>query len=199
MVAKDANATDADIVDKIRQLFNERGHSLYGGEAVTQLEHALQAAHLAEQAGDDSATIAAALLHDLGHLLHDLDDNAPEQGVDDVHEQLANEWLTNYFLPAVTEPVRLHVAAKRYLCTVDPGYLEGLSEPSLLSLELQGGLLTNDESREFEQHSMFEQIVQVRRYDDQAKVVGLATPDVEHFLRHVEACLSLPKRAEASS
>lgn len=199
MVVSDPDRADDDIVDKIRQLFNARGHSLYGGEAVTQLEHALQAAYLAEQAGADSPTIAAALLHDLGHLLHDLDDNAPEQGVDDVHEQLADEWLTKYFPPEVTEPVRLHVAAKRYLCTVDPGYLEGLSEPSLLSLKLQGGLLTNEESQDFEQHSLFKQIVQVRRYDDQAKVEGMKTPEVEHFLRYVEECLSLPERVEASS
>ncbi len=185
-----------DVVGEIRRLFDQRGGSMYGGESVTQLEHALQAASLAENAAASSATISAALLHDIGHLLHDLDDDAPDKGVDDVHEVLANEWLIKYFPREVTEPVRLHVAAKRYLCTVESEYYDQLSEPSQVSFKLQGGALADEEVKEFEQHDLFEQIVQVRRYDDEAKIVDLATPDLEHFLQHVAECVSCAERAE---
>ena len=104
------------IVDEIQKLFEEHGGSLYGGEAVTQLEHALQAAMLAETEGASPALIAAALLHDIGHLLHNLPDDAPDADIDDVHEQLAHNLLCKNFGPEVTEPVRMHVEAKRYLC-----------------------------------------------------------------------------------
>ena len=104
----------------VATLFQSRGDSEYGGEGVSQREHALQAALLAQHAGANEALVAAALLHDIGHLLHDLPDDAPEQSIDDVHENRAAAWLTRHFGPHVTEPVRLHVAAKRYLCAVDP-------------------------------------------------------------------------------
>ena len=84
----------------------------------------------------------AALLHDVGHLLHDLPDDAPDDGIDDVHEQLGDHWLKKFFVPAVCDPVRLHVDAKRYLCAVEPDYLATLSPPSLHSLRLQGGPFT---------------------------------------------------------
>ena len=190
-------STESDVVTEIRQLFTRRGDSLYGGEAVTQLEHALQAAYLAEQEGAAPTTIAAALLHDIGHLLHDLEDDAPHQGVDDVHEKLADEWLADRFSAEVKEPIRLHVAAKRYLCQADTDYLNGLSEPSKLSLQLQGGPYTEAEAKDFEQHQLFEQIVQVRRYDDLAKVANLPTPDLEHFLQYVSDCVMCTEEAES--
>jgi phosphonate degradation associated HDIG domain protein len=173
------------IAGKIGQMFDERGDSLYGGEGVTQLEHALQAATLAEAGSADSATIVAALLHDIGHLLHDLPDDAPDAGIDDVHEQLAYEWLGQHFGPDVTEPIRMHVDAKRYLCCVEPEYLQTLSPPSAQSLMLQGGPYSADEAREFERHPFFEQAVQVRRWDDLAKVPEFETPSLDHFLSYV--------------
>ncbi|MEM8947457.1 MAG: phosphonate degradation HD-domain oxygenase [Planctomycetota bacterium] len=191
------SSTESDVVAEIRQLFISRGDSLYGGESVTQLEHALQAAYLAEQEGAAQTTIAAALLHDIGHLLHDLEDDAPDKGVDDAHEQLADEWLADKFPAEVTEPIRLHVAAKRYLCQVDADYLNGLSEPSKLSLQLQGGPYTETEARDFEKHQLVEQVVQVRRYDDLAKVVDLQTPDLEHFLQYVSECVVCAEEAES--
>jgi phosphonate degradation associated HDIG domain protein len=173
------------IVDEIRGLFEKNGGSLYGGEAVTQLEHALQAAMLAETDGADAGLITAALLHDIGHLLHDLPDDAPDDGVDDVHELRAHKWLRNHFGPEVTEPVRLHVDAKRYLCAVEPAYRASLSPPSLHSLELQGGAFRADEARKFEQLTFFQQGTRLRRWDDLAKVEGRVTPGLDHYLSYV--------------
>jgi [1-hydroxy-2-(trimethylamino)ethyl]phosphonate dioxygenase len=177
------------IVDKIKSLFESHGGSLYGGELVTQLEHALQAAMMAEDEGARPHLIAAALLHDVGHLLHDLPEDAPDAGIDDVHEQLAYKWLSEHFGPEVTEPVRLHVDAKRYLCAVEPEYWASLSPVSQQSLELQGGVFSEEEAREFEQSSFCEPGVRLRRWDDRAKVVGLETPDLDHFLNYVRAAL----------
>src|SRR5262245_30513043 len=136
-------------VDDILELWERRGGSDYGGEAVTQLEHALQSAWQAEQEQASAALIAAALLHDVGHLLHDLPDDAPEQGIDDAHENSGGNYLKGLFPPAVLEPIRLHVAAKRYLCAVDPQYQSQLSGPSIVSLGLQGGPMTETEVADF--------------------------------------------------
>lgn len=170
------------------ELFRHRGSSQYGHEAVTQLEHALQAAMFAERDGGDAALITAALLHDVGHLLHALPDHAPGQGIDDHHETAAANWLAKRFGPVVVEPVRLHVAAKRYLCAVEPEYREVLSGPSLVSLELQGGLLSDAEREEFESSVYCAAAVRLRRWDDAAKVVGLATPPLEHFAQYIDGC-----------
>jgi phosphonate degradation associated HDIG domain protein len=187
------------IADEIAELFRRRGSSLYGGEAVTQLEHALQAADLAEQSGAQPTLILAALLHDVGHLLHNLPDDAPDEGIDDVHEALGDRWLRRHFAPAVCDPVRLHVAAKRYLCAVDPRYQASLSPPSLQSLHLQGGPFTPSEVREFEAEPYFQESVDLRRWDDLAKVPGLETPDLSHYLEFVPAGLLSGAPVEASS
>jgi [1-hydroxy-2-(trimethylamino)ethyl]phosphonate dioxygenase len=182
-------ATAASMAETIEDLFRRKGGSLYGGESVTQLEHALQAAHLAEQTGASPASIVAALLHDVGHLLHDLPDDAPDDGVDDVHERLGDVWLRKAFEPAVCDPVRLHVAAKRYLCTVDPAYQADLSPASLQSLKLQGGPYNVQEAREFEAEPYFKECVELRRWDDLAKIPGLETPPLAHFLTYLPACM----------
>jgi [1-hydroxy-2-(trimethylamino)ethyl]phosphonate dioxygenase len=170
----------------IKSLFERNGSSLYGGESVTQLEHALQAALLAEIEGADPALIVAALLHDVGHLLHDLSADAPDVGVDDVHEQLAYDWLRDYFGPEVTEPVRMHVDAKRYLCAVDPQYEVSLSPPSQQSLLLQGGRYSEAGVKEFERRPYFAEGIRLRRWDDRAKVPSLEAPSLDHFLSYVE-------------
>jgi phosphonate degradation associated HDIG domain protein len=154
---------------------------------VTQLEHALQAAWLAEKEGAAPALIAAALLHDIGHLLHDLPEDIAEQGIDAEHEKLASAWLSQSFGTEVTEPVRLHVDAKRYLCAAVPGYRERLSEASKLSLKLQGGPLAPAAAERFAAGPNADAAIAVRRWDDEAKVVGLATPALEHFMPHLEA------------
>jgi len=180
---------DDDPIEAIVQLFARHGESLYGGEAVTQIEHALQAASLAVSAGADDAQVTAALLHDVGHLLHTLPDDAPEQGVDDRHEELAARRLSAWFGADVCEPIRLHVDAKRYLTATEPSYLAGLSAASLTSLALQGGPMDMTEQESFRRHSRWREAVELRRWDDQAKVPGLETPDIGFYLATVRACL----------
>ncbi|HTN73693.1 MAG TPA: HD domain-containing protein [Pirellulaceae bacterium] len=174
---------------KLLKLWRTAGESRYGGEAVTQLEHALQAAMFAERDGACAELIAAALLHDVGHLLHGLPDDAPDQGVDDNHEELGARWLKKHFRPEVVEPVRLHVHAKRYLCYADAQYFKLLSAPSIQSLLLQGGPLTATEAAEFEQHPHYAAAVELRRWDEQAKIPALPTPPLEHFLPMLEHSL----------
>ena len=173
------------VAAEVLELFRIGGESLYGGEAITQLEHGLQAARLAEEEGADSNLIVAALLHDIGHLLHDLPDDAPDRGVDDAHEKLGATWLLHRFPASVLEPVRMHVDSKRYLCATEPGYWDSLSEPSKISLNLQGGPMDEEECAEFRSNPHFDSAVRLRRWDDLAKVVGLETPGLDHYLSHV--------------
>lgn len=180
--------------EQIVRLFQQNGNSQYGGEAVSQLQHALQAAWLAEQEGADASLVAAALLHDVGHLLHDLPDDAPDHGVDDRHEVLGERWLDRHFPREVVEPVRLHVDAKRYLCAVDPTYLGLLSEPSALSLRLQGGPMSEAEAAAFRTSPHHERAVRLRRWDDQAKDPTLATPPIEHFAQYLDAAATAAAR-----
>lgn len=174
------------ITQHIAQCFATRGDSEYGGESVTQLEHALQCSYLAEQAGATTELVVAALLHDIGHLLHELPDDAPEQGIDDHHENSGYRFLQKHFSKAVTEPVRQHVAAKRYLVSVDSEYLSQLSEPSLISLKLQGGLMSPKEQQDFTTGEYWQDSVRLRRWDDLAKVIDLQTPDLQHYLPMVQ-------------
>jgi [1-hydroxy-2-(trimethylamino)ethyl]phosphonate dioxygenase len=170
-------------------LWKQHGGSMYGSEAVTQMEHALQTAALARNAGASPALVAAALLHDVGHLLHELPDDAPEQGIDDRHEDLAANYLEKYFRQEVTEPIRLHVDAKRYLCTTTSDYLAQLSEPSVVSLRLQGGLMNEAEIQAFEANPYAADAVRLRRWDDLAKDPEAVTPPIEAFADDLNAGL----------
>lgn len=176
------------VIAEIEALFAARGGAHYG-EGVSQTEHALQAALCAERDGATPALIAAALLHDIGHLLVDEPEDIAEHGIDTEHESVASAWLSRHFGPEVTEPVRLHVAAKRYLCTAEPGYLERLSPASVLSLKLQGGPLSDAEAAAFAAGPQAAAAASLRRWDDEAKVAGLTTPGLVHFRRYVEAAL----------
>ncbi len=177
------------LTQQIESLFSQRGDSEYGGEAVTQLEHALQCATLAEQEGAPTTLIVAALLHDIGHLLHDLPADAPEQGIDDVHEQQGYRFLKEQLPASVAEPVKLHVQAKRYLCTAEKTYFAQLSEPSRVSLELQGGKMSAEEQENFRAGRYWQEALQLRKWDDQAKVTGLETAGLEHFLPLIDQAL----------
>lgn len=139
------------------------------GEAATQLDHIVQCGHLAAEAGEDDAMIVAALLHDIGQFIDDAGHAAERLNIDARHEDLGADFLAQWFGPEVTEPVRLHVAAKRYLCAVDAGYEAALSQASKLSLDLQGGAMSPAEQAAFEANPWFAQAVRLRRYDDTGK------------------------------
>ncbi len=170
-------------------LIDGKGQRLYGLSALDQRAHALQAAHLAEQSGGDSALIVAALVHDIGHMVHDLGEDPAAEGIDDRHEERGAAWLQDRFCAAVTEPVRLHVAAKRYLCGTEADYFARLSPDSVRSLALQGGPMSADEIAAFEAQPHYAAAVQLRRFDEAAKVKGLAVPDAMHYAAHLNACL----------
>jgi [1-hydroxy-2-(trimethylamino)ethyl]phosphonate dioxygenase len=172
------------VIEEIRAAFARRGAETYG-EGVSQLEHALQCAKCAERDGAGAALIAATLLHDIGHLIHDLPADIADQGIDAQHESLGSAWLSRHFGPDVTEPVRLHVAAKRYLAATEPGYFDLLSPASVQSLQLQGGLMSAQERARFAAERFAEDAVRLRRWDDEGKVVGMATPALDHFERYL--------------
>ncbi|MFO0851719.1 MAG: HD domain-containing protein [Gemmataceae bacterium] len=184
--------TPAELLAKIEDLFLTRGGAQYSGEAVSQLEHALQAAWAAEQADVPDHLVAAALLHDVGHLLHGHGEDCAGRGIDDRHEELGRRFLTTAFGPAVTEPIRLHVAAKRFLCATDPEYTARLSDASVLSLRLQGGPMTHAEAAEFQAHPHAADALALRRWDEAAKTPELRTPSFDHFKPYLERCLARP-------
>ncbi|WP_459618288.1 phosphonate degradation HD-domain oxygenase [Bordetella sp. 2513F-2] len=166
---------------RIAALFEGYGSAYYGDEAVTQTQHALQCARLAEQAGEAPELVAAALLHDLGHLLQ-----AESRNLDMRHQDVAARSLAPLLGPAVTEPIRLHVAAKRYLCAADPSYHATLSPASQASLVLQGGPYDEAGRREFAAHAHAEAALRLRRYDDVAKDADAVTPPLAHYMALVE-------------
>ena len=173
---------------ELLDIFVGRATRRYGLSEINQLQHALQAAAHAEADGAPPATVLASLLHDVGPMIHQLGEDPAARGVDDVHEELGAKWLAERFGPEVSEPVRLHVAAKRYLCTTESDYFGKLAPDSVRSLELQGGLMSADELADFRAHPLHAEAVRLRRYDEEAKDPRASTPDFDHFLRHVEAC-----------
>lgn len=179
-----------EVLARVEAMFTERGGGEYHGEAVTQLEHALQCAWMAEKDGQPAEIIAAALAHDVGHLLQGHGEDYLDNHINDRHEDLGARFLGRAFGPEVTEPIRLHVPAKRYLAAVRPGYRELLSPASTKSLELQGGPMTPEEAQVFECEPHFAAARAVRQYDDLAKVVGLAIPPYAHFRKYLVATLS---------
>ena len=176
----------------IERLFAERGGEQYAGEPVTQLEHALQCALFAQDEGADDELVTAALLHDLGHLLHDLGPTPTLQGIDDVHQYRALPFLRGLFGDAVINPVKLHVDAKRYLCATRTGYFAALSEDSKRSLGLQGGIFNEGQAEAFIAQSGAPEAVRLRVWDDLAKTAGLATPPLAHFLKRARYCAIAP-------
>jgi phosphonate degradation associated HDIG domain protein len=176
-------------IEQIATLLTLKAEGQYGLAEVNQRQHALQTAWLAERAACPDTLITACLLHDIGHLIHDLGDNPAENGVDDRHEERGHAFLVSSFGPEVTEPVRLHVAAKRFLCGTEADYFAKLSKDSVLSLSLQGGPMSEAEAASFRALPHAAEAVLLRRFDEQAKVKDLATPLVAHFLPYVERCL----------
>jgi phosphonate degradation associated HDIG domain protein len=183
-------ATRDTIVDTIADILTRRGADSYLGEAVTMRQHMLQAAAQAEREGAPDELVAAALLHDIGHYTGEFGDDYIEQGTDNFHEDAGAALLAPFFPSLVVECVRLHVAAKRYLCATDPTYFGRLTPASVATLALQGGPMEPDEIAAFERNPFFREAVRARIWDEAAKDPGALTPPFAHFapvLRRVVA------------
>jgi phosphonate degradation associated HDIG domain protein len=167
-------------------LFARKGGRAYDGEPVTQLEHALQTATRAADEGATPALVAAALLHDLGHLLNDQGETPTLRGLDDLHQFAALPFLRALYGDDVLAPIRLHVDAKRYLCATRVGYCEALSADSRRSLALQGGIFTPEEAAAFIAQPHAGDAVRLRLWDDLAKLPGAVTPPLAHFVTVLE-------------
>ncbi len=172
--------TQASCVDEIFAAFAARGADRYG-EEVTQLEHALQCAHLAAEDAAPASLVAAALLHDFGHFFEGRGHAAERDGVDAHHEAHGAALLRRWFGPEVTTPIAVHVAAKRHLCAVEPGYEDALSEASRLSLRLQGGRFSDEQAEAFAAAPFAAEAVRLRRWDDAGKLVGVAVPPLDAY------------------
>ncbi|WP_235037629.1 MULTISPECIES: phosphohydrolase [unclassified Novosphingobium] len=170
----------ADIIDTIFCIFNDMGHVHYG-EDITQMQHVLQCGQLAQMDGASASLVAAALMHDIGQFLDGAGDAAEQQGIDARHEVSGAAFLAPHFPPAVTRPILLHVAAKRYLCAVEPGYTEALSRASILSLGMQGGPMNAAQQAEFLRDPHFTDAIALRRYDDHGKRPQWDVPDLESY------------------
>ena len=169
------------VVPFIAALFANRGREHYLGEAVTIAEHMLQGATIAERNGDPEEIVAAALLHDIGHLSGESGSFSMSDAEDRFHEVAGARLLQPFFPRVVVDCCRFHVAAKRYLCATDPGYIDTLSAASVHSLKLQRGPMNAKEAAELETQPNFREIVSVRYLDDAGKQAGMATPGFAHF------------------
>jgi phosphonate degradation associated HDIG domain protein len=178
----------------IEQLFARHGAAQYSGEPVTQLEHALQTAHFAEQSEASDELVTACLLHDLGHLLNDQGETPTLRGIDDTHQYFALPFLRGLFSDAVLDAIKLHVDAKRYLCQANRGYYARLSDDSKRSLALQGGVFDPAEAARFIAQPAARDAVMLRQWDDLAKQADLATPSLAHFLDRAAAAAFVASR-----
>ena len=177
------------IIDEIIANMRRNTHMEYG-ERVTIVAHSIQTAVFAERDGADDLMIAAAFLHDYGHFVHDLGEDIAEEGIDAIHEELGAEALRDHFRNEVIEPMRLHVAAKRYLVATDEEYLKTVSPASMLSLEVQGGPFNEEDVREFEANPYFKRAIQLRLYDEAGKLPDLEVPDLEYYRPFLEKSLN---------
>ena len=171
------------ILEDIKNVYLTQGSTRYG-ENVTQLEHALQTAQLAIEDNYDDEFVAACFLHDIGHLHYA--EGLAQKNIDGEHEELGANYLSTAFSKNVTEPIRLHVAAKRYLCATKPEYHDTLSKASKHSLKLQGGPFVSEEVEEFEKNPLFEKAVKLRIYDDRGKIFDLEVISFEDILTLLE-------------
>lgn len=178
--------TAGNIVAFLGDIFERRGGEEYLGEPVTMAEHMLQGAHFAEKAGEPEVIIVAALLHDVGHFTSEFGTFSMDDVEDKFHEDAGAEVLGPFFPTLVTDCVRYHVAAKRYLCATKPSYYDRLSEASIHSLNLQGGAMNADEVTEFEKNPNLKEIVKVRYYDEAGKRADLDTEPFSHYAPMVQ-------------
>lgn len=178
------------VVDLILDLFAQRGAREYMGEAVTMSQHMEQSAACASADGAPDNLVVAALLHDIGHFVGDHPIEALENGIDNNHETIGASYLEPSFPPSVTEPIRLHVAAKRYLCATNNNYLNQLSAASVNSLMVQGGPMNPAEVREFETSPHHQEAIKLRLYDDDGKIAGLTIKPASEYRKTLESLLT---------
>ena len=178
--------------EELGAIYDRCGASAYFGEAVTVAEHSLQAAYFAQAAAAPAALVIAALLHDIGHLLGGAPDDLDAWTDDAHHELIGGGWLAKRFGPEVSEPVRLHVPAKRYLCATTAGYFDRLSAASVATLKLQGGPMTPSQITAFEAKPYWREAIRLRQWDDEGKVAGLRTPDFSSYASLIDR-LATPK------
>lgn len=169
------------IVSFLADIFERRGAESYLGESVSMAEHMLQGAWLAEQENAPDELVAAALLHDIGHYTSEFGTYSPDDTQDKCHDAAGARILEPFFPPIITECVRLHVAAKRYLCATNPGYHDQLSKASIHSLSLQGGPMNEVEVDQFEKNAYHQQAVRVRKWDDEGKVAHMKTKSFDDY------------------
>ena len=184
------NANPERVIDFILELFAQQGANEYMGEAVTMSQHMEQTAACAVADAAPDSLVIAALLHDIGHFIGEHPIDALEKGIDNDHETIGADYLRNHFADSISEPVRLHVAAKRYLCATDPDYFARLSPASVNSLEVQGGPMNAAEVAAFEANPHHRDAVRLRCYDDDGKVTGLTINPVTHYRATLESLVS---------
>jgi phosphonate degradation associated HDIG domain protein len=183
------------VTDELLSIYAGRGSAAYFGEAVTMAEHGLQAAYFAHASGATDALVIAALLHDIGHLIDSVPDDIANWTSDARHELSGSRWLATRFGAEVCEPVRLHVPAKRYLCATDMAYCGRLSSASVVTLKLQGGPMSPAEVAAFEAEPFRREAIRVRQWDDQAKIIGLRTPDFSHYCVRIDRLAEMAARS----
>jgi len=185
MINQEALSHDT-IVGFLQELFERRGSEVYLGEPVTMAQHMLQGAHLAEQANEDEVIIVAALLHDIGHFTSEFGTFSMDDTDDRFHEEAGAAVLGAFFPRLITDCVRYHVAAKRYLCAAEAEYFNQLSDASVHSLNLQGGVMSEDEIRNFEKLPNLASIVKVRKFDDAGKIADMKTKSFADYAPMVQ-------------
>lgn len=181
------NLNSHNIVNHIEDIFNRRGAESYLGEDVTMSQHMLQAAQCAKKSGADDSLIVAALLHDIGHYQNEIPETALAKGKNNYHEEAGANFLEDYFPLSVVEPIRQHVATKRYLCAVRPEYFELLSAASIDTLNLQGGPMTKEEVEEFEKNDYLEECIKLRYWDEDAKDSNIICPSFSYYRALIES------------
>ena len=181
------NLNSHDIVNYIEDIFDRRGAESYLGEDVTMSQHMLQAAQCAEKSGADNSLIVAALLHDIGHYKNEIPETSLAKGINNYHEEAGANFLEDYFPISVVEPIRQHVAAKRYLCAVKSDYFDRLSPASVHTLNLQGGPMNQEEVKEFEKNDYLEQCINLRYWDEDAKDPDRVCPSFTSYRALIES------------
>ena len=167
------------IVDVIIKYY-KTNNDLYIGEKITISDHMIQTAMLAEKNHSSKSLICVCLLHDFGHFVLEKPDILPSKSLDGKHEEIGFNFLKNYFMPEITEPIRLHVQAKRYLCR-NKSYYDHLSHPSKISLKLQGGIMDDEECKRFTSIKFCKEAIMLRKYDDNGKVPETKMKKIDDF------------------